>query len=332
MEKIDYELLNRQLDFMIFDDYPIFESDILFEERLCNIILDNTMSFNIAFHENLYKTKKKIQYPKVLDMSFNFLNNFNSNYSEILKKISEDGIIHTTDAIDIYQKSFLDFSDNEDNIEIALLHNIEDVFSVNHEFMHYTNCRSEIANETTSYYTESFSNLIEFLLTDYIVKYEPSYKKDASKMRRNIFIALYQTNICTKIMLELMKKKINGKFINSYEMVDIINNIMNSCQDLALINVSLKKIYDEILDDAEDAYILSIRNTVALIFSCYMYDLVKIENKKQKIIELNDNLNRFDLKQVLLYLDLTFKEEFDLSEESYKKLEKSYKNNLKRLW
>ena len=38
--------------------------------------------------------------------------------------------------------------------------------------------------------------------------------------------------------------------------------------------------------------------------------------------------------QVLTYLDLEFNKDkvFDLTEESYKNLEKSYKNSLKNLW
>ena len=56
----------------------------------------------------------------------------------------------------------------KDEIQVALLRRIEDALCLTHEFMHYMNSRSEIANYVTSYYTECFSNLIELLLVDYI--------------------------------------------------------------------------------------------------------------------------------------------------------------------
>ena len=56
--------------------------------------------------------------------------------------------------------------------------------------------------------------------------------------------------------------------------------------------------------------------------------------KKNDIWNLNDILYQMNTNQVLTYLDLEFNKDkvFDLTEESYKKLEKSYKNSLKNLW
>lgn len=121
-------------------------------------------------------------------------------------------------------------------------------------------------------------------------------------------------------------------------MFDIIKNLHDNSISIELIDSALTEAFDHIFSDDEnsfeDCYLISIRNTVALLISCYMYDYLTYEKKQKEIFNLNDHLNELDLEQVLLYLNLEFKnvEEFDLEEESYKKLELSYKNNLKKLW
>ena len=88
-----------------------------------------------------------------------------------------------------------------------------------------------------------------------------------------------------------------------------------------------------ILDDDkysfEDTYVSHVRNTVGIIFASYMYEL-----KDKDIWNLNDHLYQLEVADVISYLNLEFNSEraFDLTEDSYKKLEKSYKDNLKRLW
>lgn len=338
MKKIDYELLNKKLDTFVYGDYPVFEDDILFEERLCNIILFHKLpiDFESKTKKEIYATKTKISYNKVISLSLDFLNTINPSYALKLQELIDNDLIYFKKTSDLDELSYVNIL--EDEIQVALLKTLEDVLCLVHEFMHYMNSRSELANNVTSYYTECFSNLIEFMLIDYIDKYHPEYKKDAMKMKRNIFTALYESNVVTKILIEFIHNKVDGKSINTYEMFDIIKNLYNNGISIGLIDGSLTKILEDVFEDDEnsfeDCYLTSIRNTTALLISCYMYDYLTDNKKQKEIFDLSDHLSELDLTQVLLYLNLEFKDvaEFDLTEGSYKKLEYSYKNNLKKLW
>lgn len=211
MKKIDYELLNQKLDIFTYDNYPVFENDILFEERLCDIILSHKLPINFESKtkEELYETKTKLSYNKMVLLSLDFLSTINSSYVLKLQELIDGNLINfkKTDSLD--ELSYVNIL--EDEIKVALLGKFEDALCLNHEFMHYINSRSELANNVTSYYTECFSNLIEFMVIDYINKYYPKYKKDAMKMKKNIFISLYECNIVTKILTQFIHKKIDVK-------------------------------------------------------------------------------------------------------------------------
>lgn len=63
-----------------------------------------------------------------------------------------------------------------------------------------------------------------------------------------------------------------------------------------------------------------------------MYELSKNKYSFKEIFELNDNLNNFYYDEVFTFLDLEVKEDLTLTDESSKKLVKSYMNELKKLW
>lgn len=330
LTKEEYDILNQKIDVFLYEDYPVFEDDFLFEERLCNIIIENLYPINQG-HEVLYHSKLTLGQNKSVEYSLEILKMFRDKYSKYLQDILEDNQIIFEQGKDIDDKSY--FDSRTSIIHMKMCQNISDVLTLIHEFIHFTNTRKEYINSTTSYYTECFSIFSELLAKDYIVKKYPKYEKDVLKEHKNNFITLYQDNICLKVILELLKKKINGIQINQYELHEIMETIYQYQPDPELINTIFDTVISEVLEEDqysfEDTYILHTRNTVGLVLACYMYEM-----KKNDIWNLNDILYQMNTNQVLTYLNLEFNKDkvFDLTEESYKNLEKSYKNSLKNLW
>jgi len=335
MEQIDYELLNKRLEHFLFDGFPVFEEDFAFEERLCNIILFNGLSYDCReTKEEIYKTKNKISYDKVISYNLEFFRSIDFKYYEKLHELLDKLLISFEKTDDLDANSNINLITDE--FKVMLLNTPKDVLCLGHEFMHYLNSRGEIDNNITSYYTEALSAYCEFLLVDFLIKKYPRYEKDLLKMKRNTYISLYEQNICTKIIIELLKKKNNGIIINTYEMTDIVANLYSFNIDIEIIDSALNELLEFIFDQdeemLEDAYIISNRDTIALTLACYMYE--NYQNKEKQIFELGDYLHNMKLKDVLLFLDLEPKPDcsFDLTEESYDKIEKSYKKCLKNLW
>lgn len=328
LNKQEYRILNQKIDTFLYEDYPVFEDDFLFEERLCNIIIENLYPMNNK-NKVLFVPKKKISIKQMINYGDEFLKILNSEYSTSFNQILEEKQMRFEIT---GEKSYFDSIDN--SFQIRMYNNISDVFTIVHEFLHSTNTKEELLNPTTSYYTECFSILGEFLVKDYLSEKYIQYRKDAQKVQKNNFISIYQDNLCFKVILEILKKKINGIEISEYQIFDIMNILYQYQPDLNLIKIILDEIISEILEvdnkySFEDAYTIHARNTVGLILASYMYEL-----KDKDIWNLNDHLYQLEVADVISYLNLEFNSEraFDLTEDSYKKLEKSYKDNLKRLW
>lgn len=327
LNKQEYRILNQKIETFLYEDYPVFEDDFLFEERLCNIIIENLYPMN---HKNkvLFVPKKKISKKQVINYGDDFLKILNSEYSTSFNQILEEKQMRFEIT---GEKSYFDSIDN--SFQIRMYNNISDVFTIVHEFLHSTNTKEELLNPTTSYYTECFSILGEFLVKDYLSEKYIQYRKDTQKVQKNNFISIYQDNLCLKVILEMLKKKIKGSEINEYQIFDIMNTIYQHQPNIEFIQTIFDEVVSEILDDDkysfEDTYISHVRNTVGIIFASYMYEL-----KDKDIWNLNDHLYQLEVADVISYLNLEFNSEraFDLTEDSYKKLEKSYKDNLKRLW
>lgn len=327
-------IINENLDKLVFDGEPLFEDNIYLEKILCDLILTNRYpnDLNIKNDDQIYECRNKISLEQSIKMCRAFLENINHKYALIFDSLIENNKIFFEKTNDVYQSSYTDFTSENEFIKIYLLNNINDPVTMAHEFMHYINFGDLLATEVTSYYTEAFSNFIELVMIDYIVNNYPKYKKDALKVKRSIFISIYEKNIQTKVVLELIKKKIRGLTISSYDVLELIKEINSFCSDLNLIEIELKKIIDLLLEDAEGAYILSTRDTIGLVLGCYMYELSKNKYFYKQIFELNDNLHEFYYDEVLIYLGLELDENLLLSDESSQKLIKSYKNELKKLW
>lgn len=329
------KIINNNLDKLVFEGIPMFIEDITIENRMSDAILfsgypRNEYDIN---DENLYITKRKVCLSKAISIAKTFLKMINDEYCLLFEELIKNNKFEFIKTIDIHESSMFCAQDGKDIIKIYTLGNIQDVFSIVHEFMHYTNARHEVLNEVSSYYTEAISNFIELLLTDYLIDNFPNYKKDALKTKRSIYISLYERNIETKILIELIKLKIDGKTISKYDVFNIIKLINCYCPNLSLIEEALNKTIELILEDAEDTFIVTSRDTIGIVLGSYMYELSKNKHFFKEIFELNDNLNKFYCAEVLTYLNLDLKENvFDLTNDSYGMIFKSYKKQLKNIW
>ena len=336
MNKSEYEILNERFDKFVYGDLPVCEEDIIFEEKLCDIILKKIYiqnDDNCFKRENMYDTKIKVSKNMTISICNDFFSRLDSNYGNLLNEIIESGMVVFKKADDIYDRSYIDMSEI-DKIVIKTYDSVEDILTLAHEFMHYTNTRSELATPVTSYYTEALSNWAEFILVDFIKENYPKYKKDILKMQRNIFTSLYEENIKFKFLIELIKNKIDGFNINDYLIVETTKKILKDCSDYSLIVTCFEELMNNILTEdeysVEYTYISTLRNTVATVLSCYMYYNLDVKD----ILYLNNNLSSFNAFDVLKYMNFEFKknDSLDLIDENYQILEKSYKEKIKKLW
>ena len=76
------------------------------------------------------------------------------------------------------------------------------------------------------------------------------------------------------------------------------------------------------------------RYVIGYLVSCYMYErIVENPNKIEEFLELNDYINQYTEEDFLEYLELGLKDHpyFDFTEDTYKKLKKSYISYRKRV-
>ena len=311
---------------LVFEDNPLFIDSFEFEESLVNFQLENHKGFD----GKIYEPKKKISVFQTFDLAREFIESLPKNYKLLYEKMFEEcNIVISEDNANSY------FDTYENIVRIEQTKTISDVFSLVHEFMHYTNDRIDVITETSTYYTEVFSWFIELLLCDYIEINYPMYTKDVLCIKRNNFICTYQASIKSKIFFELIKYKTEGKTINQYIIKEIIKllesfDIKEDNILLALDDV-FGEIEDDYYEDTENAFVNNLRYSIAQPLAVYMYHQTK-EKNIEEILDLNFQLQYYELDDVLQYLNLKEMDDLKLSYENLTKLNNEYVKEKKKVW
>lgn len=333
MDKDTCKIIDEQLERFIYYDDPIYEEDLMFDHKLCEMLYENKYITHGYYNsKSNAKTKMRVGLETSKEIALNFFGSIKPIYRKKLMMAMRKGIIEFRKR-DLEERSYFEFDDEKSKTVVYFDSSIEDVFEIVHEFMHYLNSNDEVVTIVTKFYTESFSTFVELMVCDYIVENYPKYEKDAYKMRRSLFESLYQNNLKLKIMLSLIDKKMNGSEVNSYMLAQVLGEFDYNKIPLELVLELLYEFIEEVKgEDIEDVYSRYLGYTVGMFLGCKMYDIAKDEKHSKQIFELSDNLYRFYADEVLTALDLEYKEGFQLEEDGYKELEKIYINQLKKLW
>ena len=208
-----------------------------------------------------------------------------------------------------------------------------DSFLLTHEQIHATSMDANITNRWI-YFTELPTILSEMLLQDFLVdnKHSKNEIKKAIVIRNDDYIA---RTLCLKMQVDLIKTVIDEGCINKYNILDIINNCYNTTSNMNLTNYLFNDVLNKVYGDSDEFfYFFDLRYTVGIIVASYLHD--KIINNPALLREFsifNENFKYWDIEQCfeLIGLDLNLNNGvLDLSDESYKKLEKSYIKELRR--
>ena len=213
-------------------------------------------------------------------------------------------------------------------MEIPVTENISDAFAIVHEIIHDINLKDSFKNpESFHLLCESLSILSEFLFEDYL-RNNQKIINDIYKDKREIFYAI-NTKACTvdfeHFLLERFLKK---GFVCNYDINCYLKNKPKYIEE------NLTYIVDEIFEKEDLNIDREQRNIIGIFLASYMHDRILEKPKRIKeFIEINDFINEMNFYDIFKYLDLEIKDYGygSLTEESYKKLFKSYKNEISRM-
>lgn len=309
MEKLNEIIKSTIEEYEIID---IKEYDFL--TKLNNIILKYDRKIVIPKYTNKVNIKKNFEY------SESFLKSISLEYAEYLIKRKNEGAFNFVGA-DSLSRS--DLVDGKKIIYLGVTGTIEDSYTITHEIIHDMSV-DETYSLTRSLFCEVFSLLSEMLQANY-------YRQNNSPKDYLIDGKSTLVHLISKAkIIDFDKKLINQYLENGYITKIDLFNILKDYDNLDTIMDHL----DVILDCEELTYDFELRYIIGYLFASYMYDRIINEPKKiREFIDLNDMINEYSIENLLNYLELDYSDSmyFDLTDESYQKLEESYIKQLKRI-
>ena len=291
--------------------------DLKFMSTLSNIIM------NEDDKNTNYKFPKKYSFKEIDKIVTSFLEYLNPYYKEYYELRKNDGTIIYDKSIEAQiEGAYSDYDSINDKriIFIPINNCLMDAFYIVHELFHDINLDKSETSKTRILYTESLSFLGEMLLEDYL---KENNIKDAKVPINHSLYSIKSKAIETNFNLNLLLKYLEDNYIDSGKIIEIIESYpYNYATELS---ETISKITDneELTLDVEQTYM------IGTLIATYMYDRIKTDkNNILELFELNQELKNYSFEQVLDYLEIGYNN-IDLNKESYKKLQKCYKNYIK---
>ena len=184
MKQVKYNIFKEIIDVLVHHKdnlfIELFERNYGYIKKASKLFYDKTANIDIIDKEFEY-----IPLSKTIEMSRDFLDKFNSSWALEFDKLINDGtFIFVQDNDEELKDEYLEgayynVDSNIETINIPLYHNIEDVKSVVHEFIHSRRqYLGDISNDG-EFLSESSAIAFEYLLIDYFEKkneYVEDYK------------------------------------------------------------------------------------------------------------------------------------------------------------
>lgn len=333
MEKKIYEKITEDLYKFIYNyeetNTYISLEELILSEKFCNIILGN---FNFKNYLVDFDFNKKININKSLEYTLKFLDSINLKYSNKLKENLNDGTLEfceDTDDVSAYAY----FKDGKRKIVAPIRNNISDTFAITHEQIHDITISEGAESISWSYFAEVPTFLIELLQADFMKK--QNKKLEINKYQKYSISSCIHRALKLKVAINLIKEILNDGCINKMTICDLFIEIYNICKDEDLTYEVIDMTLDSITNEEEIFYFFDLRYIIGTLLGCYTHNKI-LDNPKllKEFSEYNEMFYDLDIRQVFMSLGLYFDEDsfFDLDNDSYKKLEKSFKKELKRVW
>lgn len=305
---------NEFLDILrtFYNELEIFDEDI--EENFKNYMtLNDSLDLCREFLNNYF--------PQYINEFEDLLNNGTFNF---IDKNSEEYETLNEDKNFSFHDAFLDENNNlKENINIIYNHNLNDMFTIIHEFFHHTNSSFKIVKNKMystldrKFYTENISRFIEYLIYDFL-KSKENYKEDNIRMIRllisvdipsvnDLGYALYiiskmrdidYSNFYQEYLIDKKEFKIKSKLYDINNKIKNDNTNKKLLEEKELIEEEIKDIekQNKRLDKIFKRVTESFKYSVGLMLSIIMYynykngiiDLKNIETYNKKIAEKVD--------------------------------------------
>lgn len=230
------------------------------------------------YYEELIEKRNKISYmslSEILNIVKDFLMNINPEYPILLEKLMNNGVINLYDIDD--EKKLKEYGDEayyarhdgKHTINIPLYHDINDAFTIVHEFMHYIVCLNGVSVDGFLL-TEAISISHEMLFYDYLKQNK-----------------LYEEYLSSPIALRLLSiKDISNAMLNVIEEYE-------SERSKSFMLTTLEESSDEASKNFHDLSAIIIYltgETLAIqIYHYHKLGLITIEDLQELIRLINNN-------------------------------------------
>ena len=312
MQKLN-EILKRFVE-----DYEVEDfEELSFISNLVCIIDDYPINLKKEVPKNFVAVNKSFNY------SYEFLKTIDEEYANHLQKLKEEAAFDIKVGEDEY--AYSDIVNGKSYIYMPIYNNIGDTYSITHETIHDM---SAVAGDTSLnryLFCEVFSLLAEMLQRDYF--YNTTRPKEYNLNNNGILRGVYSKKRTITLELNLIKTYLEHGYIDKQKFIDIMSSFDSS--ELREISYKLHLI----LENEELSYGFEQRYIIGYLIASYMHDrILKNPKKIVEFVELNDNLNNYEVQDFLDYLDLDYENSqiLNLKEKSYQKLRNSFVNELKR--
>lgn len=291
--------------------------DFILTRRLTDIVLNqNIYKLPIKFTRKV-PLKKSIQYVD------SFLKHIDKSCSDYFHKRLEDGTFIFEDDLYNDKDAYSDYDskNNKRIIYIPLRYNIFDSSSIVHELFHDMNLDETETSIARLLFTEGISTSAEMLYIKFLIE---NKVKDANILYKYLFYGLRYRALKVDYNLKLLEQYINNDNFNINHIFDIYEEWkLEELEELITINDEII-IKEELTLDDNQIYMFGFP------IAMYLYDHIKRdESNIYEIFELNEMLKKYSIENVFDYLDIPYSDG-QLKEEAYIKIEKVYKQIVKR--
>lgn len=315
MERIN-EVIKKEIEENSIEDIREFA-------YLSNMI-DIILSEKLPSKERKYK--KRVPLHKSIKYSSKFLNFLDSSYASNLISLLENHQIEFEKDFEENDKiAYSTMKDNQNYIYIPYQNNIGDTFSITHEVIHDLSLDEEVSL-ARHFYCEVFSLLSEKLQKDYIQK--NFHIKECEVNEQNILYYININSICMELEINLLMEYLEKGYLTKMDILQTVDafNIKH--------DIELWSHIQNIIDTNEFSLFFQQRYVVGYLLASFMHERI-LKNPKniREFLELNEMINDYTEEDLLEYLGLELDNSnyFNLSEKSYKKLQKTYHNEVKRV-
>ncbi len=257
-----------------------FNGDYYANEEVFSEIALSNLKKNVSKKEKNYQ---HISMKKTLELAKEGIGAISEEYLELFNEYyvnADDKLFFTPKSNPTFVTPFGEISANESSydsrgfINIAIEHNISDVFTLIHEFLHYTNNFDSSRRHSSMYFTETISHFAEIYTSSVLKEKHPEYKDDIEAYIRDRFDDVLFCVISNKITGMFVRTIENGRSIGRkdlFESLSTVRSLSNKLVKKEDFEICLTALSDQFCDEIS----VSPSYSKAFVLSGTIYELCK---------------------------------------------------------